>query len=81
MLSGAIAIWYTAVFLMAISGLIRHSHRVRPWAAGLLLVVSLTGLHSVYWSNMRMRSPLVPVVSLLASSVMFSREKLFPDEF
>lgn len=37
------------------------------WAPGVTLVISLMMVHSVYWSNMRMRSPAVPVVSLVAA--------------
>jgi hypothetical protein len=37
------------------------------WAPGLALVLSLMMVHSVYWSNMRMRGPAVPVVSLVAA--------------
>jgi len=37
------------------------------WAPGVTLVISLMMVHSVYWSNMRMRGPAVPVISLLAA--------------
>ena len=37
------------------------------WAPGIALVISLMMVHSVYWSNMRMRGPAVPVVSLVAA--------------
>lgn len=37
------------------------------WAPGIALVISLMMVHSVYWSNMRMRGPAVPVISLLAA--------------
>jgi hypothetical protein len=35
------------------------------WLWGLLLMVALTAVHSVYWSNMRMRAPAMPIVYLL----------------
>ncbi|MFZ4470852.1 MAG: hypothetical protein ACOYOZ_16435 [Pirellula sp.] len=38
------------------------------WLPGAMLLLSLVVVHSVYWSNMRMRAPLVPLVSLLAAS-------------
>jgi 4-amino-4-deoxy-L-arabinose transferase-like glycosyltransferase len=45
--------------------------RVTPWASvwcwGLLLALSLTAVHTVYWSNMRMRAPVAPVVALAAA--------------
>lgn len=68
LLTTTIGLWYSAVLLAATAGLLRHRHCTRPFHGALLLAVSLTVLHAVYWSNMRMRSPLVPVVSLLAAS-------------
>jgi 4-amino-4-deoxy-L-arabinose transferase-like glycosyltransferase len=52
--------------------------RLRPgersiWWPGLLLIVSLTAVHAVYWSNARMRAPLVPVLALLAVRAGTSR--------
>jgi len=40
---------------------------LRTWLWGLLLVLSFTAVHTVYWTNMRMRAPLMPVVALAAS--------------
>jgi len=34
---------------------------------GVTLLVTLTLIHLVYWSNMRMRAPLMPMVYLLAA--------------
>ncbi len=65
-LSSVVAIWYSAVLLLAVVGAIRHRRCWEAFRPGLLLVASLTVLHAVYWSNMRMRCPLVPVLSLLA---------------
>lgn len=65
----AIAIWYAIVFFLAIAGwvhLMRSGVAVRFWVPGLLLVASLTLVHSVYWSNMRMRAPAVPILALLS---------------
>lgn len=43
------------------------SEIVWRWLPGWTLFLSLVLVHSVYWSNMRMRAPLVPLVSLLAA--------------
>ena len=41
------------------------------WLWGLLLAASFTAVHAVYWSNIRMRAPLMPVVALaLAAAIM-----------
>ena len=62
------------IIVLAVVGLLRHRRCIAPWTAGLLLAASLSVLHSIYWSNMRMRSPLVPVVSLLASSAVIGKK-------
>ncbi|MBI1314916.1 hypothetical protein GC176_26785 [bacterium] len=72
LLRAAIGIWYATTLLAAVAGLARHRHCLPRFHAVLLLTIALTLLHAVYWSNMRMRSPLVPIVSLFAASV-FSR--------
>jgi hypothetical protein len=64
-----IACWYAVAMGLAVLGGIggiRTRETLYRWLPGLLLVVSLTLVHSVYWSNMRMRAPAVPVVSLMA---------------
>lgn len=51
---------------------------LRLWLPGLLLLLTLTAVHSVYWGNMRMRAPLMPVVYMVAlaglSRLEFSRK-------
>jgi hypothetical protein len=37
-----------------------------PWLWGLLLAGSFTAVHAFYWTDLRMRAPLVPVVALAA---------------
>jgi hypothetical protein len=39
----------------------------RTWLWGVLLVLSFTAVHTLYWTNMRMRAPLEPVVALAAA--------------
>jgi 4-amino-4-deoxy-L-arabinose transferase-like glycosyltransferase len=63
-----IAFWYTVVMIMALVGFVRLGARViqTPWCWVLLICVVLTAIHLVFWSNMRMRSPAMPIVYLLA---------------
>lgn len=42
----------------------------RWWAPLFLLLVSVTLVHSVYWSNARMRAPLMPAVCVLAAAAV-----------
>ncbi len=37
------------------------------WLAVLTLFVTLTAVHAVYWSNIRMRAPAIPAIALLAA--------------
>lgn len=65
-----IAIWYATIFYFAYTSL-QHLWRTRAfrgWLVGLLLVFSLTAIHTIYWSNMRMRAPAMPCVILLAAA-------------
>ena len=64
------ASWYGVLYLLALTGLFRLRLTVlrEPWVWGLLLVVTLTTVHALFWSNIRMRAPLIPWLSLLATA-------------
>ncbi|MBN1910127.1 MAG: glycosyltransferase family 39 protein [Pirellulales bacterium] len=72
-----VAVWYVGVFALALVGMWRMvRERDDPgglWLWSVLLVVSITGVHAIYWSNMRMRAPLVPVVALAAAAGLLGR--------
>ena len=63
-----IGIWYAVTSLLAVYGGFQLKTRLvrGPWLAGILLLASFTIVHAFYWSNMRMRAPLIPFVYLLA---------------
>jgi hypothetical protein len=46
------------------------------WLWGLLLVLCLSAVHAVYWTDMRMRAPVMPVVALAAAAGIFRREQI-----
>lgn len=60
--------WYALWFVMALLGVfwLREALTSRVWLMPVLLVLTLTAIHMIYWSNMRMRAPLMPVVYMLA---------------
>jgi hypothetical protein len=69
-----IGAWYFAVYAAAVVGfanLIRTfrstPNTTRYWLPLLTLILSVSMVHSVFWSNMRMRAVCVPAVSILAS--------------
>lgn len=86
-----ISIWYCAISLLACIALrhIAHAYRckincdwIRLWGPAFSLLISLCAIHSVYWSNMRMRSVLIPMISLLVaySLNVYLKRKLHAEE-
>jgi hypothetical protein len=65
----AVAIWYMLELLLAAAGiaLLRRRLLLSPWAWGTILVVSLSAVHTIFWTDMRMRAPLMIVVALLTA--------------
>jgi 4-amino-4-deoxy-L-arabinose transferase-like glycosyltransferase len=61
--------WYLLILSLALSGAwrLRGQLVATPWLWGTLLCVSFTLTHTFYWSDMRMRAPLMPVVAMLAA--------------
>jgi len=78
-----VAIWYICEFALAVAGLgyiYKHSFtslhnrpREARWLWGLLLVLSMMLVHTVYWSDMRMRAVVMPVVALAAAAAIDRR--------
>ena len=60
--------WYGVWFAMAVLGALwlREALTSRVWLMPILLLLTLTAIHSIYWSNMRMRAPMMPVVYMIA---------------
>ena len=70
-----VGLWYLVELALAAIGLaalLRGAGRAEDWRAtwlwGGLLAACLTAIHTLYWSNLRMRAPLMPVVALAASA-------------
>ena len=63
----AIGVYYAAVLVLATIGSIRmmRDDATRWWPL-VALIAGFTAVHAVYWADMRMRSPLVPAIALLA---------------
>lgn len=63
-----IGAYYLGILTMAIVGTVRWRSRwLECWTIP-TIVLTLTLVHSVYWSNTRMRSAVVPVISLAAAA-------------
>ncbi|MBM3999111.1 MAG: hypothetical protein FJ297_06135 [Planctomycetes bacterium] len=65
-----IAAWYVLQFAMAIRGLFALRGRSQAWSAwgpAWALGLVLVSVHSLYWTNARMRAPFEPVIALAAA--------------
>ncbi len=63
-----ISAFYVLVFIGLVLGLYRFmSDRKVVWTPIVLLILAITCVHLFYWTNMRMRAPLVPAIALLAA--------------
>lgn len=67
-----VAAWYGGTLLAVLGGIVvlRSQLWRTPWVWAVLLCVSFTAVHAVYWSNMRMRAPLMPALYLVAASTL-----------
>ncbi|HEY4312623.1 MAG TPA: hypothetical protein VGN12_24450 [Pirellulales bacterium] len=65
----AIAVFYSVELSLALLGAwrLRRDLLASPWLFALLLAVSFTLVHTFYWTDMRMRAPVVPAVALAAA--------------
>ncbi len=69
----SVGAFYAAESLLALVGLacllrgrVPRELVVRGWIWGLFLAASFTAIHTFYWTNIRMRAPLIPVVCIAA---------------
>lgn len=72
----AVGAWYLVVFALALRGLWRSWRSgFRPWLPLVLLIAGFTAVHLLYWSNVRMRAPVMPAVAVLAAFGLGSRSQ------
>jgi len=69
--------WYCGVYVLAGMGLWRLRWRLfqPPWIWGVLLCLAFTAVHTFYWTNLRMRAPLMPFVALIAGAAVNTSPK------
>lgn len=63
---------YLAIFILAIIGTVRCGGKLAALWPLPALVLAMTLVHTVYWSNARMRAGIVPVIALSAAAVFNS---------
>jgi len=75
MLRYATCVWYCGVYALAAVGLwrLRGGLLAPPWIWGVLLCLAFTAVHTFYWTNLRMRAPLMPFVALVTAAALMPR--------
>ncbi len=69
---GALGLYFTAVFALALWGARPTLSAASPWGAVWALFVYLTAVHSVFFTSLRYRLPLEPFLCLLAALGMLN---------
>lgn len=63
----ATALWTLPLWLLAARGAARRGVLAWPAALPAALVLGLSLVHAAYWTDLRMRAPIVPAIALLAA--------------
>ena len=69
----ATAAWTLPLWLALGVGLLRRDLWSWPSIVAPLLLLALTAVHSVYWTDMRMRVPVVPAIALIVAGAKWGR--------
>jgi 4-amino-4-deoxy-L-arabinose transferase-like glycosyltransferase len=89
-----VGVWYLFVFVLAALGWRRaraprdddtscsppDRQRHWGWRLGWLLVVALSAVHLVYWTNFRMRAPALPLIALTAAAAVSHSKRCVKEE-
>lgn len=76
-----VGFFYSFVYALVLIAILRHASHFHPrhwrqwvaWWPAAALVITLSGVHAVYWSNPRMRSPAIPAMSIIAAAAFTRR--------
>ncbi len=66
----ACAVFYIPELALAAVALFRRDSWRWPWVVLPAALAAFTLVHSIYWSDMRMRAPIMPAVALLAAAAL-----------
>ncbi|MGC8641152.1 MAG: ArnT family glycosyltransferase [Isosphaeraceae bacterium] len=66
----ATAIWTIPLWMALAIGLLRREQWSWPRIAAPLAIVGLSLVHTLYWTDIRMRAPIVPAIALVAASAV-----------
>ncbi len=63
-----VAAWTVPLWILLVVGLLERRWWSWPGLAAPLLILALSLVHAVYWTDLRMRAPIVPAIALIAGS-------------
>jgi hypothetical protein len=65
--------WYCGIYALAAIGVWRLRWKLLqpPWIWGVLLCLAFTAVHTFYWTNLRMRAPLMPFIAIVAAAAFY----------
>jgi 4-amino-4-deoxy-L-arabinose transferase-like glycosyltransferase len=63
----ATAGWTIPLFAALVWGLFRREARRRPLILAVAVLIALSLIHAVYWTDLRMRAPAVPAIAVIAA--------------
>ncbi len=65
-----VTLYYLAFWIATLIGLYRIGRSVLTpaWWAMITLAITLSAVHTIYWSNLRMRSPMIPSLAVFAAA-------------
>ena len=66
----ATALWTVPLWIALVLGLFRRSSWRWPRIAAPLAIVGLSLVHTLYWTDIRMRASIVPAIALIAASAV-----------
>jgi Dolichyl-phosphate-mannose-protein mannosyltransferase len=72
----ASAAWSVPLFALAILGLSSRESWRWPMAIAPAFLLGISCVHLIYWTDMRMRAPIVPAIALAAANGVRTRKKI-----
>ncbi|MFG0253799.1 MAG: hypothetical protein ACF787_01665 [Rhodopirellula sp. JB053] len=74
----AVGIYQSLIYACILAAAYRHRANLHPsnwrrwipWWPAVALVLTLSTVHAVYWSNPRMRSPAIPILAITATTLL-----------
>ena len=72
-----VGIYYLLFMVALVAGLWRlhRQSKLALWWPAITIVIALSGVHAIYWSNLRMRAPSIPVLAIVAAAAFLPRQE------